>query len=129
MYIHRSGRRHTIQAEQRLNEVRQAQFTTKEMANILTRDLARVYGKGHLTVAVTPDGKSYACRRGDQPGTDLSDGERTTLSLLYFLRKLEDTQAPGGHPSQRIIVIDDPSSSLNREAVFATHYSDRKSVV
>ncbi|WP_455158722.1 AAA family ATPase [Schaalia cardiffensis] len=109
------------QAEQRLNEVRQARFTTKEMADILTRDLARVYGKGHLTVAVTPDGKSYACRRGDQPGTDLSEGERTTLSLLYFLRKLEDTQAPGGHPSQRIIVIDDPSSSLDREAVFATH--------
>lgn len=108
-------------AERRLDEVRQAQFTTKEMADTLTRDLARVYGKDHLSVAVTPDGKSYACRRGDKPGTDLSDGERTTLSLLYFLRKLEDEQVPGGDPSQRIVVIDDPSSSLDREALFATH--------
>ncbi len=91
------------------------------MADILTRDLARVYGKDHLSVAVTSDGKSYACRRGDQPGTDLSDGERTTLSLLYFLRKLEDEQSPGGDRSQRIVVIDDPSSSLDREALFATH--------
>ncbi|MDY0829629.1 AAA family ATPase [Microbacterium sp. BG28] len=108
-------------AERRLDEVRQAQFTTKHMAETLTRDLARVYGKDHLSVAVTPDGKSYACRRGDKPGTDLSDGERTTLSLLYFLRKLEDEQAPGGDRSQRIVVIDDPSSSLDREALFATH--------
>lgn len=108
-------------AERRLDEVRQAQFTTKDMADTLTRDLARVYGKDHLSVAVTTDGKSYACRRGGKPGTDLSDGERTTLSLLYFLRKLEDEQVPGRDPSQRIVVIDDPSSSLDREALFATH--------
>lgn len=108
-------------AERRLEEVRQAQFTTKDMADTLTRDLARVYGKDHLSVAVTSDGKSYACRRGNEPGTDLSDGERTTLSLLYFLRKLEDEQTPGSDRSRRIVVIDDPSSSLDREALFATH--------
>ncbi|MGK9148459.1 AAA family ATPase [Plantibacter flavus] len=108
-------------AERRLNQLRQERFTTKHMADTLTRDLARVYGKDHLSVVVTPDGKSYACLRGDEPGTDLSDGERTTLSLLYFLRKLEDEQAPGGDRSQRIVVIDDPSSSLDREALFATH--------
>lgn len=105
----------------RLDEVRQAQFTTKNMADTLTHDLARVYGKDHLSVAVTPDGKSYACRRGNEPGTGLSDGERTTVSLLYFLRKLEDEQTSYGDRSQRIVVIDDPSSSLDREALFATH--------
>ncbi|MDO3013314.1 AAA family ATPase [Mycobacteroides abscessus] len=108
-------------AEKSLDEVRQAKFTTKDMADTLTRDLARVYGKDHISVAVTEDGKSYACRRGDQPGTDLSDGERTTLSLLYFLRNLEDQQTPGVDKAQRIVVIDDPSSSLDREALFATH--------
>lgn len=108
-------------AERRLDQVRQAQFTTKDMADTLTRDLTQVYGKKHLSVAVTADGKSYACRRGDKPGTDLSDGERTTLSLLYFLRKLQDEQVSDGDPSQRIVVIDDPSSSLDREALFATH--------
>ncbi|MGV0596776.1 AAA family ATPase [Mycolicibacterium porcinum] len=108
-------------ADKKLDEVRQAKFTTKDMADTLTRDLARVYGKDHISVAVTEDGKSYECRRGDQPGTDLSDGERTTLSLLYFLRNLEDQQTPGVDKAQRIIVIDDPSSSLDREALFATH--------
>ncbi|NKS74802.1 AAA family ATPase [Rhodococcus hoagii] len=108
-------------ASRRLEKVRQEQFTTKDMADKLTRDLARVYGKNHLSVAVTDDGKSYACRRSDQAATDLSEGERTTLSLLYFLRRLEDERAPGGDPAQRIVVIDDPSSSLDRETLFATH--------
>lgn len=107
--------------ERRLNEVRQDQFTTKKMADTLTRDLERVYGKNHLTVTVTADGKSYSCRRGNKPGTHLSEGERTTLALLYFLRKLEDKQTPIGDPKKCTVVIDDPSSSLDREAIFATH--------
>lgn len=108
-------------AARRLDKVRQAQFTTKDMADTLTRDLTRVYGKDHLNVAVTPDGKSYSCRRGDEPATDLSDGERATLALLYFLRRLQDEQDATAKPSERVIVIDDPSSSLDREAIFATH--------
>ncbi|MCP4304585.1 MAG: AAA family ATPase [bacterium] len=109
------------EAERRLGQLRQARFATKPMADTLTRDLARVYGKDHLTIAVTNDGKSYACRRGEGPGTNLSLGERTTLSLLYFLRRLEDERLPGGKRSRRIVVIDDPSSSLDRESLFATH--------
>ncbi|MDN4640607.1 AAA family ATPase [Agreia sp. PsM10] len=108
-------------AERRLEEVRAAQFTTKAMADTLTNDLSRVYGKHHLTVVVTDDGKSYVCRRGDAPATHLSEGERMTLSLLYFLRRLEDEQESGIERAQRIVVIDDPSSSLDREAIFATH--------
>ncbi|MXN62239.1 AAA family ATPase [Bacillus sp. BGMRC0062] len=108
-------------AERELGRVRQEQFTTKEMAETLTRDLVRVFGKNHLSIAVTDDGKSYRCRREGAAGTNLSEGERTTLSLLYFLRSLEDQQARGVDPGQRIVVIDDPSSSLDREALFATH--------
>ncbi len=107
-------------ARSALDEVKQKQLTSHKMAETLTTDLARVYGKHHLSVSVTNDGKSYACKRGDQPATNLSSGERTTLSLLYFLRKLED-ESESTDPSQRIVVVDDPSSSLDREAVFATH--------
>ena len=107
-------------ADRRLIEVRQQQFTTSKMAATLTRDLARVYGKHHLSVTVTPDGKSYSCRRGEEAADHLSDGERTTLSLLYFLRKLQD-ETDRSAPAERIVVVDDPSSSLDREALFATH--------
>lgn len=108
-------------AEKALDRLQQESFTTKEMADQLTADLARVYGKHHLTIAVTGDGRSYSCRRGDEPATNLSEGERTTLSLLYFLRNLEDQKTRGVEPKDRIVVIDDPSSSLDRESLFATH--------
>jgi energy-coupling factor transporter ATP-binding protein EcfA2 len=107
-------------ADRRLTELRQQQFTTSKMAATLTKDLSRVYGKNHLSVTVTPDGKSYSCRRGEEPAQHLSDGERTTLSLLYFLRKLQD-ETDRSAPAERIVVVDDPSSSLDREALFATH--------
>ena len=108
-------------AEQSLESVRQEQFTTAEMAATRTSGLARVYGIDHLSIVVTEDGKSYACRRGVEAGTNLSEGERTTLSLLYFLQNLEDQQVRGLKPAHRIVVVDDPSSSLDREALFATH--------
>lgn len=108
-------------ARQRLDQVRKKRFTTKQMADTLTADLARVYGKNHLSVEVASDGKSYTCHRGDKPATNLSDGERTTLSLLYFLGKLRDEHTPHTTPVQRLVIIDDPSSSLDREALFATH--------
>lgn len=107
-------------AQRALDDVRQKQFSSSAMAETLTNDLARVYGKTHLSVSVTPDGKSYSCRRGNEPAEHLSDGERTTLSLLYFLRKLQD-ETERNDPKDRIVVIDDPSSSLDREALFATH--------
>lgn len=107
-------------SEQALLRVRQKQFSSIRMADTLTKDLARVYGKDHLSVAVTDDGKSYVCMRGAVPATHLSDGERTTLSLLYFLRKLED-ESTRGDKSTRVVIVDDPSSSLDREALFATH--------
>ena len=107
-------------AKHTLTDLRQKQFSNSKMAETLTKDLARVYGKDHLSVTVTNDGKSYACHRVTEPATHLSDGERTTLSLLYFLRKLED-ETISGDKSARIVVIDYPSSSLDRETLFATH--------
>ncbi|BBX09724.1 hypothetical protein MAIC_45270 [Mycolicibacterium aichiense] len=107
-------------ASRTLAAIRQQQFSNSQMAETLTKDSARVYGKDHLSVGVTDDGKSYACLRGGAPATHLSDGERTTLSLLYFLRKLED-ETVSGDKAARLVVIDDPSSSLDREALFATH--------
>lgn len=107
-------------SESALRRIREQKLTTSETATRLTEDLSRVFGRGHLSVRVTDDGKSYTCWRGGQPATHLSDGERTTLSLLYFLRQLED-ESRRTDPDQRIVIIDDPSSSLDRESVFATH--------
>ncbi|ORM37388.1 AAA family ATPase [Williamsia sp. 1135] len=107
-------------SDRRLRRIREQKLTTSETATRLTEDLSRVFGRGHLSVRVTDDGKSYTCWRGGLAATHLSEGERTTLSLLYFLRQLED-ESRRIDPGKRIVIIDDPSSSLDRESVFATH--------
>lgn len=104
-----------------LERARQQRFSTKEMAETLTLDLSRIYGKNHLNIQVTTDGKAYSCRRGHEKATRLSDGERMTISLLYFLRRLQDESQETPPASERIVVIDDPCSSLDRESIFATH--------
>lgn len=103
-----------------LEAARAAQFTTQKMALALTEDLERVYGRNHLAVTIAPDGKSYFCRRGVEPATHLSEGEQMSLALLYFLRRLEQAD-PEPSPASHLVVIDDPSSSLDREAIFSTH--------
>lgn len=96
----------------------QKRFSSKKMADTLTTDLARVYGRSHLKIIVADDGKSYRCYRDGAPATNLSEGEQTTLALLYFLRSLESKDID---PKQTLVVVDDPSSSLDRESLYATH--------
>lgn len=103
-----------------LQKIRAKQFSSQKMAACLTRDLSSVYGKHHLAIEVSDDGKSYLCRRDGMPAKHLSDGEKNTLALIYFLRQLED-ESVQVLSSSRLVVIDDPSSSLDREAIFATH--------
>lgn len=106
--------------EQLLKEAKAEQYSSNEMARQITRDLASIYGKAHLTIEVSDDGQSYLCRREGQPAEHLSEGERNTLALIYFLRLLED-ESTQILPANRVVVVDDPSSSFDREAVFATH--------
>lgn len=106
--------------EELLKNAKAKQYSSNEIAQQITRDLASIYGKSHLTIEVSEDGQSYLCRREGQPAEHLSEGERNTLALIYFLRLLQDESA-GISPADRVVVIDDPSSSFDREAVFATH--------
>lgn len=99
---------------------RAKQFSSKEMADQISHDLEVVYGRHYLSIEVSPDGKNYRCTRDGLPAEHLSEGERNTLALIYFLRHLEDEEHNVA-PERRLVIIDDPSSSLDREAVFATH--------
>jgi len=103
-----------------LATARAKQFTSQTMADQINADLASVYGRHHLRIEVAQQGKAYRCWRDTEPASNLSDGEKNTLALIYFLRHLQDA-AQEVDPKRRIVVVDDPSSSLDRESVYATH--------
>ncbi len=56
--------------------------------------------------------------RGGQVATNLSDGEKTALTLAYFLTSLE---ADGASPENAIVFVDDPVSSLDSNHIYAAY--------
>ncbi len=83
-------------------------------ADELNAELRAYLGRDELRFEVKDAG--YALTRGGQPVAHLSEGERSAIAFLYFLKSLQDKtfdMATG------IVVIDDPVSSLDANALFS----------
>ncbi|WP_433003304.1 AAA family ATPase [Kribbella sp. CA-294648] len=98
--------------------LRSQQHDVGEMAELINDDLADAFGHVHLSLRVTADGTSYEVLRNNGPALHLSEGERHSLALLYFLRSLE---ADGVSPQNDLVVIDDPVTGLDKDALFAAY--------
>lgn len=91
---------------------------TSAMAALIDTDLSTVFGHDHLRVEVNADSTGYTITRRGRIAENLSEGERHSIALLYFLRTLERS---GITPTDDIVVVDDPVTSLDRDALFAAH--------
>lgn len=82
-------------------------------AEELTKELCAYLGRDELRFDVKETG--YALTRGGQFVSNLSEGERTAIAFLYFLKSLQDKTFD---LVNGIVVIDDPVSSLDANALF-----------
>lgn len=82
-------------------------------AEELNFELRNYLGRDELTFSVKETG--YEVSRHGIPAANLSEGERTAIAFLYFLKSLQDA---GFSLSKDIVVIDDPVSSLDTNALF-----------
>ena len=78
------------------------------------KDLRSYLGHGELRLDVREHG--YAISRNGDANPLPSEGERTAIALLYFLQSLK---ADRFNIKEDIIVLDDPVSSLDANALFA----------
>ncbi|HZX08213.1 AAA family ATPase [Kribbella sp.] len=99
-------------------KLRSQQHDVGQMAELINSDLADTFGHVHISLRVTEDGTSYEVLRSNGPALHLSEGERHALALLYFLRSLE---AEGVSPQNGLVVIDDPVTGLDKDALFAAY--------
>ncbi|OEU80174.1 MAG: hypothetical protein BA865_07600 [Desulfobacterales bacterium S5133MH4] len=83
-------------------------------AEELNNELKAYLGRDELQFDIKDTG--YALTRGGQPALNLSEGERTAIAFLYFLKSLEDRDF---NLSKGIVVIDDPVSSLDANSLFS----------
>ena len=78
------------------------------------------FGFQSFKLAKASDGTSYRLVRPD--GSDakatLSEGEKTFVTFLYFFHLLKGSKSDSGMTVNRIVVCDDPVSSLDSEILF-----------
>ncbi|MFZ5841582.1 MAG: AAA family ATPase [Pseudomonadota bacterium] len=63
-------------------------------------------------------GRLFEFRRDGVAAKNLSEGEKTAICFAYFLANIEDG---GASPSQTIVFIDDPISSLDSNHIYAIY--------
>ena len=78
------------------------------------------FGFQSFKLAKSTGGNSYKLVRPDgaDAKTTLSEGERTFVTFLYFYHLLKGSESDSGMTTDRIVVFDDPVSSLDSDILF-----------
>lgn len=110
----REKTRETVkETEKEIDLIERDIVSHQQPADELNRDLRAYLGHDELSLQVEETG--YQITRNGQTANELSEGERTAIALLYFLKSLIDTNFD---LSRGIVVLDDPVSSLDANALF-----------
>lgn len=82
--------------------------------------LLKNYGFTGFYLEVNDDQNSYQfIRENGSPAYDsLSEGERNFVTFLYFMYSLKGNTDESGHNDNKVVVIDDPVSSLDNDVLF-----------
>lgn len=86
----------------------------RKAAEELNDELGAYLGRRELIFEASDSG--YRLFRQGQPAFHLSEGERTAIAFMYFLKTLEDESLD---LTKTIIVIDDPISSLDANSLYS----------
>ncbi len=69
----------------------------------------------HDGIKIVPENNRFKMSRNNEPAKNLSEGEKTAISLAYFIASLEDKKTK---LNETIVFIDDPVSSLDCNHLF-----------
>jgi wobble nucleotide-excising tRNase len=85
----------------------------------INRDLAR-WGFSGFSLAKSQKNGFYKLVREDGTAVDdtLSEGEKSFVTFLYFYRLLKGSNSEAGTVNNRVVVIDDPVSSLDSNILY-----------
>lgn len=109
---------------QNTEELRKAEASltnVKETADAINVLLGR-FGFTSFRIVVAEDNTSYRVERKDgTPVEDtLSEGEASFLTFLYFYHLMNGSLESSGTTDRRVVVIDDPITSMDADVLFVT---------
>lgn len=90
--------------------------------------LLRLFGFQGFTLAKSDRDPCYKIQRldGSDAKDTLSEGESSFIALLYFYHLLKGSTSTSGVTTNRVVVFDDPVSSLDSQALFVVSSLIRK---
>lgn len=102
------------QLEREIQELERSIVEVRRPADELNYELSAYLGRDELRFDIK--GSGYSLTRHGEPVSHLSEGERTAIAFLYFLKSLRDR---GFDACNGVVVVDDPVSSLDDNAMFS----------
>ena len=107
---------------QKVTEIRELEKVTTSIQPTIDsiNVLLSSFGFQGFSIAKSDSGTSYKLVRldgSDAKGT-LSEGERAFVSFLYFYFLLKGSESESGMTIDRVVVFDDPVSSLDSDVLF-----------
>jgi wobble nucleotide-excising tRNase len=111
-----------MEKERKLVEIQELERQTTSIQPTIDgiNALLSSFGFRSFSLAKAEDGASYKLVRSD--GSDakatLSEGERSFVTFLYFYHLLKGSYSESGITTDRVVVFDDPVSSLDSDILF-----------
>lgn len=97
-----------------ISDLESALLQHRKPADELNDELRSFLGRDDIRLDVQNTG--YTITRNGVAASNLSEGEKTAIAFLYFLKSLQDYTF---ELSKSVVVIDDPVSSLDANALFS----------
>lgn len=96
------------------------QTTSTQPTIAAINDLLQRFGFHSFQLGESDDGRHYRIVRenGEDASRSLSEGEKTFITFLYFYHLIKGAQSPSGITSNRVVVFDDPISSLDSDILY-----------
>jgi len=104
------------------NQVNELEKQTTSIQPTITaiNDLLKKFGFTSFSIGEVEDVRHYRIIRpnGEDASRSLSEGEKTFITFLYFYYLIKGAQSPSGITTNRVVVFDDPISSLDSDVLF-----------
>ena len=99
----------------KLDELKRLADSSLIAADELTDMVCSFLGHDEIGFELDAENRSYQLTRHGEPASGFSEGERTALALMYFLKRLEDDSFDKRNGT---IVFDDPITSFDEDNLF-----------
>lgn len=111
-----------VQLDVLQNQVKELERQTTSIQPTISaiNDLLQKFGFHSFSIGEADEGRHYRILRanGEDASRSLSEGEKTFITFLYFYYLIKGAQSPSGITTNRIVVFDDPISSLDSDILY-----------